>query len=139
MKLIRAALMVFAIIFSLACAGCSGPDDDGIPPDLTLTIPSNNQARVVTQQVISELPGVRGVNAVYHEPGEVLDVWVQYEMVPDRWPFVEKIRLAVDSAVRDYRAVRETTVRVWILDYRPGQAATSHRVDYRPGHAAADI
>lgn len=128
MKLIRAALMVFAIIFSLACAGCSEPDDDGgVPPDLSLTIPSSNQARVVAQQVVSELPGVRGVKAVYHEPGEVLDLWVQYEMVPDRWPFVEKIQLAVDSAVRDYPAVRETTVRVWILDYRPGQAAAFPR------------
>ncbi|WP_026535487.1 hypothetical protein [Arthrobacter sp. H14] len=124
MKLIRMALMVFVVILSLASAGCSGPDDDGgVPPDLTLTIPSNSQARVVAQQVVSELPGVRGVKAVYHEPGEVLDLWVQYEMVPDRWPFVEKIQLAVDSAVRDYSSVRETTVRVWILDYQRGQAA----------------
>lgn len=124
MRLIRAALMVLVVIFSLASAGCSGPDDEGgVPPDLTLTIPSNSQARVVAQHVISDLPGVRGVKAVYHEPGEVLDLWVQYEMVPDRWPFVEKIQLSVDSALRDYTAVRETTVRVWILDYEPGQAA----------------
>src|SRR5665811_1246155 len=100
MKLVRAVLIVLVLGFTLACTGCSGSnnDDDGtVRADLMLTIPAASSARVAAQQAIRDLPGVRGVTSIYHEPGQVLDLWVNYEMVPDRWPFVEKIQLTVDS------------------------------------------
>lgn len=129
MKLIRAVLIVLVLGFTLACTGCSGPnhdDDSSVRADLMLTIPAVSSARVAVKQAIRDLPGVRGVTSIYNEPGQVLDLWVHYEMVPDRWPFVEKIQLTVDSTIRDHTAARSTTVRVWIVDFEdPGRAEGS--------------
>ncbi|HET7414569.1 MAG TPA: hypothetical protein VFI97_02590 [Arthrobacter sp.] len=93
-----------------------------MPFNAIITIPDVAPARVAAVQAVCRLPGVRDVSTAYDDQAEILDMWVHYQPVPDRWPFDEKVILAVGSAVKPYSSTAGgATVRVRILD--SGQAS----------------
>lgn len=117
----RTAALALVAGLSLLLTGCVNVDDDGEPLNAIVTIPSAAPARTAAVQAVRELPGVQEVASTYYGATGIMDMRVQYQAVPDRWPFDEKVLLAVESAVRPYQpALEEITLRVRIVENEPG-------------------
>lgn len=130
MNRLRAAALM--LVSGLVLTGCLTPEDDdgGDPFNAVVTIPAVAPARAAAVRAVCGLPGVQRVSTAYYEQSAVVDMWVYYRPVPDRWPFDEKVVLAVSSAVKPYAAAgSRATLRVRIVQPRtssgPGQASAT--------------
>ncbi|GAB3272761.1 hypothetical protein [Arthrobacter pigmenti] len=122
----RSRAAALALVVGLLLSGCVATEHDGaaVPFNAVITIPAAAPARAAAVKAVCRLPGVQDVSSVYFEEARIVDMWVHYEPVPDRWPFDEKVILAVGSAVKPYEAAAgEATLRVRILD--PDQASAT--------------
>lgn len=110
----------------LLLTGCFGTGHDGAakPFDAVMTIPAAAPARTAAATAVNALPGVQQVATTYHHQTGIMDMRIAYEPVPDRWPFDEKVMLAVSSAVKPYEAAGNgATLRIRITG--PPQASAT--------------
>lgn len=115
----RLKAAVVALVLGVLLSGCVSTEHDGatVPFNAIITIPAAPPARAAAVKAVCRLPGVQDVSTAYYEQPGIVDMWVHYEPVPDRWPFDEKVILAVGSAVKPFEAAAgEATLRVRIVD-----------------------